>query len=726
MVAVIRRMTLTVVILFSVVATGHAQKAKLKLARRHMQEFNFATAADIYRDVLKNPKHNSDTSALRNLSICAVNLGNYEEAETNLRDLNALNLTTRDDLHNLAQVLKMRRKYSEAMEVYATLATRYPDDAIAKKYVETPDFLKNVMRDSVIYMLRNEKAINTDQSDFAPGFFVGGKLIFSSSRGMGAGANREYLWNQQPYLNVFQCDIQRDTSLANLQVLPNRVNTRYHEGTMTYNPGDNRMYLTRNNYFKGSRKKSKSGYLKLGIFSYKYIADVWGDEEAFIHNNKEYSVGHPSLSRSGNRIYFVSDMPGGYGGTDIYYCEKEGDTWGAPKNAGPVINTAADDMFPFAVGDSTLYFSSRGHLGLGGLDMYFIAVHDSSSTPVNMGYPANSHFDDFGVIVYPDETAGFFSSNRPGGSGDDDIYTFFVKPPDFIEVSGRVIDAVSMAPLKGAKINVAAKDGGLITVTTDDKGAYVLKAPYRRTVRIDAEKQDYQTAGIDLPTNPRKTVYEAGDIALRKEEVVAVGTVVYDLDGSPAAGAVVVVLDDKGIAIDSVYVQSDGTYSIPLPERKKGAVEVHKDGYVRLTKPFNTNNLTNRKVENNFRLFKMEKGTVVRLDNIYYDYGKSDIRPDAAVELDKLVSILQDNPTMSIELSSHTDSRGGDAYNLKLSEQRAQSAVKYIISKGIDTKRLVAKGYGETKLLNRCGNNVNCSEDEHSFNRRTEFKILDF
>jgi outer membrane protein OmpA-like peptidoglycan-associated protein len=164
---------------------------------------------------------------------------------------------------------------------------------------------------------------------------------------------------------------------------------------------------------------------------------------------------------------------------------------------------------------------------------------------------------------------------------------------------------------------------------------------------------------------------------------------------------------------------------VPLPEMATGILEVVKAGYVKLTRPFNTRNTRLRKVENDFRLFKLEKGTVVRLDNIYYDYGMSDIRADAAFELDKLVQILNDNPTMRIELSSHTDSRGGDAFNLKLSDARAQSAVKYVISRGIDASRLVAKGYGETKLLNNCANNVNCSEEEHQFNRRTEFMILD-
>jgi len=706
-------------------ADVYAQKAKHKLALNSMMAFDYQTASEIYGDILGNEKFANDTVALRNMAECEINLGRHAQAEGHLRKLMQTPAAKTNDMHRLAQVLKLQGKYSEALEMYNQILAKNPGDETAQRYIDNPDFADDIRRDSVIYVVTNTQEINSESSDFAPGFFTSGKLILSSSRGLGVGARRYYSWNNQPYLNVYSCDIRQDSTLSNLSVLPNRVNTRYHEGTMSYQAGDNRMYLTRNNYFKGNTRKSKEGHLNLGIFSYKYSGGVWGEELAFPHNNKEYSVGHPSLTQSGNRIYFVSDMPGGTGGTDIYYCDKEGDKWGSPKNAGNRINTQGDEMFPFALGDSVLYFSSSGHVGLGGLDLYSINVNDSLATALNVGYPMSSHYDDFGIIVFPDETSGYFSSNRPGGKGDDDIYRFVVRPPDFVDVTGRVVEANTMLPLSNADVMVEARDGSMIMVKTNEAGEYTMKAPYRKVIRIEAEKQEYVRAGTDLATNPRKTTYTAGDIVLRKEDILAVGKVLYDADSKPAVGATVRVLNAQGVAIDSTTVAADGSYSIVLPEKSKGTIEVSQDGYVKLTKPYDTNNIKTRKVENDFRLFKLEKGTVVRLDNIYYDYGKSDIRADAAFELDKLVQILNDNPTMRIELSSHTDARGGDAYNLKLSDARAQSAVKYIISRGIDKSRLVAKGYGETKLLNKCANNVKCSEEEHQFNRRTEFKILD-
>jgi outer membrane protein OmpA-like peptidoglycan-associated protein len=709
----------------SQVKYGIFAKAKHKLAKQKMDEFDFRGATTVYLDILADQKYAKDTLALRRISWCYMSIGNYTEAEKHLVTLTQQSTARATDYHNLAEVYKILKKYPQALDTYKRIVLLDPNDELARLYANKPDFASSILRDSSLYVIQNA-AINSPQSDFSPGFFANGKIIFSSSRGLGAGGDRLYNWTQQPYLNIYTADITTDSTLTNAQVLSDDVNSKFHEGTVSFDANAQTMYFTRNNAVRGNVTKAKSGRLYLGIYTSTYNpAGTWGKTERFKHNNKEWSVGHPTITPSGNRLFFVSDKPGGYGGTDIYYCIADSGSWSAPKNAGPRINTPSNEGFPFALNEETLYFASEGHVGLGGYDLFYINTTDSTAEANNMGYPINTHFDDFALITFPKESRGFFSSNRSGGKGDDDIYIYSIHPPDSVLVSGLVVDEKTKLPIASSLITVQNEDGSLLQVTTDENGKYEIKVPYKPIIRVVAEKKDYEPGFAEVTTNPRGLDYKAPDIALKKIDFIASGKVVYDIDGAPAEGAVVRLKDSQGMVIDSTLVIADGSYRIALQNDQKYKLEVYKTEYVLLTKEINTMPGSPKNIVNDFRLFKLEKGTVVRLDNIYYDYGKFNIRPDAALELNKLVQILRDNPTMKIELSSHTDARGSDSYNLKLSDNRAKSAVEYLISQGIASERLIAKGYGETKLLNQCGNNVKCTEEEHQFNRRTEFTILD-
>lgn len=702
---------------------SNAQNAKLQVAQNLYDQFDFKSASNIYHDILSSPKFAQDTTTLRMAIDCEIKLMNFEEAERLSAILCALPAANKKDLHNLGRCQTVLGKYPEAIETYKRILTIDPADEMALEYTATPNFDNKLKRDSTIYEIKNA-SINSEKADFAPAFFTAGKIIFSSARGEGPGASRSYVWNEQPYLNNYIAKIKADSTLEDASVMGSDVNSRYHEGTVAYHPGENMLYFTRNNYLNGNIQKARSGRLYLGIYSGKAGSTDISELTAFDYNNKEYSIQHPTLTSDGKKIYFASNMPGGFGGMDLYYCEKENESWKAPKNLGPKINSPGDDVFPFISNDSTLYFSSNGRLGLGGLDLYYVKLSGDSICE-NMGYPANTKHDDFALILFTDETRGYFCSNRPGGKGDDDIYELRISPPDSVTIKGRVIDIATLQPMKNTLITITNDDGSVVQAFTDDNGEYTITAPYKKVINIEGEKQDYEKGSTEVALNPRSTEYVAEDIQLKKVAFLALGKVMYDIDGSPAEGAIVRVKDSSGNVIDSLRTDITGNYRFSLEDNKKYIIEAYKTEYVLLAKDINTGASKNRSVTNDFRLFKLEKGTVVRLDNIYYDYGKSDIRSDAAVELDKLVRILKDNPSMKIELSSHTDARGGDAYNLKLSDARANSAVKYIISQGVASERLVAKGYGETKLLNRCGNNVTCSEEEHQFNRRTEFKILD-
>jgi len=716
------RLIVTAVILTIATTEVSAQNLKLQVAQSYYDQFDFKNASAIYYDILSNPKFAKDSTTLRLAADCEMKLYNYDKAVKLLDTLCAQPKAKKADLHNLARAQTICGKYPEALATYKKILELDPHDDLAIEYAATPNFDSRLMRDSSLYEVKNS-SVNSEKSDFAPAFYTNGKVIFASARGEGPGSSRSYVWNEQPYLNNYIAKIGADSSLSGSNVMGSDINSRYHEGTVAYSPSENKLYFTRNNYLKGNLQKATSGRLYLGIYSGSAASGDLSELTAFPHNNREYSLQHPTLSKDGKKIYFSSNMPGGRGGMDLYFCEKKGDSWSEPKNLDK-INSVGDEVFPYLSNDSTLYFSSNGRLGLGGLDIYFVKF-EGDSIVQNMGYPVNTKNDDFGLILFPDETTGYFCSNRPGCKGDDDVYELRIIPPDSVKIAGRVIDETTLKPLKNSLVTVTNTDGSIVQVMTDNEGDYTLVTPYNKIIQLQGEKQDYQKGIAELTTNPRVTSYFAPEIRLKKIDFLAVGKVLYDADGSPAVGAKLRLKDDKGNTIDSLTVGVDGTYRFALEDNKKYTIEAYKTEYVLLAKDFNTGDYPNRSVNNDFRLFKLEKGTVVRLDNIYYDYGKSDIRADAGKELNKLVRILQDNPTMKIELSSHTDARGGDAYNLKLSDARANSAVKYIISQGIDGARLVAKGYGETKLLNQCGNDVKCSDEEHQFNRRTEFKILE-
>lgn len=699
------------------------QKMKMDVAQKFYDAFDFKSALVVYEDVLSNEKYASDTLALELAADCNSKLYNFPAAESYLQKLALVQPKNIRNLHLLANIQKVQGKYAEAVATYKAILLISPNDETALLYSEMPDFAYKLKQDSTIYRIQNA-AINSESSDFAPGFFTNGKLIFASSRGEGAGSSRSYIWNDQPYLNNYICEIKADSSLANESVLGNDINSRYHEGTITYSPAENMIYFTRNNVINGNVNKAKDGRLYLGVFGAKAQPNGSVDDlEKFPFNNKEYSVQHPSLNKLATRMYFSSNRPGGKGGMDIWYSDKKDNAWQEPVNVA-AVNSMGDEVFPFISNDSTLYFSSNGHLGLGGLDLYY-AVLKNDTNVVNLGYPANTRYDDFALILYPSETNGYFCSNRPGGKGDDDIYIFQIAPPDSITIKGQVVDIATLLPLKNVLVTITNDDGSVVQALTDENGMYTLTSPYKKSISIGAEKKDYDNAMVEMPTNPRSTEYTAPVLEMKKVDFFATGNVVYDIDGSPASGASVKLKDPNGAVLDSLTTAADGSYKFILEENKNYIIEVSKKDYILLAKDITTIGASVKAIKNDFRLYKLEKGTIVRLDNIYYDYGKSDIRADAATELNKLVRILKDNPSMKIELSSHSDSRGGDAYNLKLSDARAKSAVKYIISQGIEIDRLVGKGYGETQILNKCTNGVECTDEEHQFNRRTEFKILE-
>jgi outer membrane protein OmpA-like peptidoglycan-associated protein len=720
----VRHLLLTLLVGFLVAGALplHAQKHRHKLADQHYTTFNFKKAAEIYEDILK--RRPDDALALRRAGESRIRLDQHLRAEPHFQRLSTLPDAKPEDLLRLAYVLKVNQKYDAAVMVYERYLA-FTNDAYLVGYTDN-DWASRIVRDSARFEIRTT-FINSPESDFAPAFSDEG-VIFASARKQGKGKRRTYNWTDQSYLNMYRATVNPDSSLSQAKVIKNKTNSRYHEGTISFDRKQKVVYFTRNNHHKGKRNADDDNNLNLGIYYASYSGTEIGKVKPFPFNDPAYSIGHPVISADGKAMYFVSDMPGGYGGTDIYVSYRNLDFWSNPVNAGPKINTPGNEMFPFIDAQNTFYFSSDWHPGLGGLDLFYTVLDDESVPVRNFGYPVNSSFDDFGLITYSDGLRGYFSSNRPGGEGDDDIYEFIVRKAETIEISGKVIDIASMSPIPNATIllkDAENREVLQVVANTDAEGNYRFQVPYDQTYTIIGVKNGYFQKEVKVNSSDKSGYLDRVDLPLTAYAYAAEGRVYYADDGKPAEGATVLLKNIDGVVLQEMVVTEDGLYHFGLSQESQYNLEAFKTAYPPQSIALDTRGKPATIIYSDLQLFAYEKGKVIRLDNIYYDYDRHEIRNDAARELDRLVKILLDNPTMKIELSSHTDARGSDAYNLRLSQRRAQSAVEYLITKGISRDRLTAKGYGETRLLNHCGNDAECTDTEHQYNRRTEFTILD-
>jgi outer membrane protein OmpA-like peptidoglycan-associated protein/tetratricopeptide (TPR) repeat protein len=550
-------------------------------------------------------------------------------------------------LKEYAKVLQLNGRYDEAKDHYTQLLQRTASDQSIIKALEGVDSAMVWMQRPTGHQLTNLKAINSASSDF--GFRLqDGAAIFATeadpSQSQVAGMTGK------PYLRLFEVHQDGDEGWRTPQLMSGSFNRfDYHVGPVAVSPSDQTMYVTRTTGGQLSAKSRGDGVKwstrNLELKLYKKEGLDWVASDFPYNRVDQYSVGHAAFSPDGDILYFASDMPGGKGGADIWYCQKQDDgSWGVPRNAGDQINTKGNELFPSTYGSDTLFFSSDGHVGMGGLDIFrAIGSGVRFSKPVNLGFPLNSSADDFAFILEEmdeDSNRGYLSSNRIGGMGSDDVYHFQYSKPKIqiiLEVEAR--DKKTGDQLSGAAVTLLDKQ--MQTVAKDETDA-------QGQVRFSLEKNTPYT----------------------------------------------VQAEQKGYHLDRV---------------SQPAVQAVRDTtvYLRLDlQPIST------------------VGERFVLDDIFYDFDKHAIRPDAALILDQLVSTLRSNPSLAIELSSHTDSRGSDAYNMRLSQRRAQAAVDYLVRSGIARERMVAKGYGESRLVNSCGDGVSCSEAEHQANRRTEIEVL--
>lgn len=703
---------------------------------RLFKKFAFPDAAEEYKAALKKDENNIE--AKEKLARTYLILNDYANAEPLLESLAKLPNAKANNKLLYGLALRANKKYKEADAVFNEYALLNPGDPRAAELANGLVTVEELLKDNGTHTIEPSTAENSDASDFGVAYYRDNSIIFSSNRGASAFVGRTDSWTDRKYYELFVSNGGKVSTLAKAK----EINTKYHEGPVTFTKGFGEMIFTRNNILK-KVGKSKDKIVKLKLYTSKFdsVKGKWGKPTELPFNSSEYSVAHPTLSKDGKRLYFISDMPGGYGETDIYVSFKEANGWGPPMNLGKKVNTPGREMFPFISDDGTLFFSSDSRTGLGGLDIYSATFASGEwGNVVNLGAPINSEADDFNYVLDESGKLGYFVSNRTGGKGDDDIYKLQRKG---VKICGTVVDAETNLPLKDASVNMMLVDKTVASKKTDDKGNFCFTADPGKEYKFEASKEKYDNNSTNIKvalSNPNFTI-PLSPTKVKVPDVVADNTAKWpEIDPSKGITLVVCAKErGKGNLADaSVEVQiketgarktcltgTDCKCKFVIETNKEYFISVSKDGYSTATKTINTKGEkpgTTKLVE--LTLDQLREGLTVRLDNIYYDLDKWNIRPDAAKELDNLVDLLKKYPKMQIELSSHTDSRASDQYNLVLSAKRAKSCVDYLQSKGIDIKRLLAVGYGETKLKNKCSNGVKCTEEQHQENRRTEFKIL--
>lgn len=617
-------------------------RVKAKADERY-EQYSFSPAIDIYKKVLDKGYVSSDL--LKRLGNSYYFNAKYKEAADIYKRLQETypDEMEVEDIFRYAQSLKTLGEYGEA----SRLMTEFKQmTAVDLDFDE--DYMAKIEENSGRYSVKPFE-YNSKYSDFAASYYEKG-LIFASDRDTGNLARYRHTWNSRDFLDLYK--INADSVSANRVVkLEGEVNTRLHESTSVITKDGTTMYFTRNNFLDGKKYKDGQGIIRLKIYSAEYINGEWTNITELPFNSDSYSVAHPMLSPDGKRLYFVSDMPGSLGESDIFMTEIIGDgTYGPIVNLGKNINTMARETFPFITKDGVLYFSSDGHQGLGGLDVFAtkIAFNDYEQPVVNVGRPINGPTDDFSFIYNSEDKTGYFSSNREGGMGDDDIY-------QFVENEPLVLDCIQ-------------------------------------------------------------------DVS---------GTVRDRISNEVLAGATVMVIDEENREVSSTITDSEGNYILQLDCSKGNFVRASRDGYVPAEEYLNKSYGKPRIID-----FYLERDVVtggfgddlaklLQLSTIYFDLNKYNIRPDAEIEIQKVIVAMEKYPSLKIKVNSHTDSRGNDAYNLWLSQKRAESTVNYMISKGISPDRLQGEGFGETRLVNECFNDVRCSREQHQLNRRSEFIIFE-
>ncbi|MEM0576550.1 OmpA family protein [Flavobacterium polysaccharolyticum] len=628
-------------------SASFAQKAKIASADKKYDSYAYVDAIQTYERLAA--KGYQSVEMFEKLGNAYYFNSDFEKAAQSYEKLYQLQPELAPEYYyRYAQSLKATGKEKEAATVLAQFESKSTGDSRVKRLKTNSNYLNEIRSNLGRYTIDNA-GINSKYSDYGSAI-VENQLVFASARDTGGVIQNKHAWTGKHFTNLYAANVDSELSPSNPSRYDANINSKFHEATPVFTKDGSTMYFTRNDYLDGKRGKDVNKFTLLKIYKATLVNKRWTNVTELPFNSNNFSSAHPALSPDEQTLYFASDRPGTIGQSDLYKVSINSDgTYGDPINLGTAINTEARETFPFVTKDNQLYFASDGHPGLGGLDIFRTNINNDGSIGIieNDGGEVNSPKDDFGYYRDSETNNGFFSSNRDGGLGSDDIYKFTFKPSCKQSLKGIVTDSKTAAVLANTTITLIDNQYNTIgETTTDSSGNYSFEVKCSKSYSVRAIKTEYspKELKISIPTTTGETKL---DIQLESSVCkVAVG-------------------DDLG------------------------------------------------------KCFGIKM--------IYFDLDKSNIRKEAALDLAKILDVLNQNPTMKLDIRSHTDCRQTAKYNMALSERRAKATIAWLVSKGVDGSRLTGKGYGESQLINDCGceptNQSNCSEEQHQMNRRSEFII---
>jgi outer membrane protein OmpA-like peptidoglycan-associated protein len=718
-----------------------AQSGKLGKADRMFERFEFFEAAKLYEKALAKQ---DDPQAQLRLAECYRLTNKFDLAAKWYGQAVGERGVEPIFKFRYGQMLLSAGRCEEAAYWFREYATLQPNDGRGARFEKACEELAGLYQDNGRYTVE-ALGINSAYAEFGPAFY-NDELVFLSSRPDGRGGAKVHDWSGEPFLNYYRTAQTDDGFREASPFGGSSLNSEFHEGPLVFSPDGQRVFFTRNIDVADATKEQSVRTVRLQIYTAERQSDKrWTKIRPLDFNSEDYSTASPALSQDGLLMVFSSTRPGGFGGADLYWTRWENEAWTRPVNLGSGINTEGDEVFPFLHHDGTLYFSSDGHAGLGGLDIFgaepeggegrdaLVSAEAVSSEPLdsnrqnlgtwlparNLGWALNSRWDDFGLVWDAERENGYFASNREGGQGGDDLY--FMRH-NWVRVAGIVVDSLTGEPLPYASVHVTGGPGDK-RLRANDVGAFALDLPRAAALAFEGHADGYAKGIASLKT-PAAGKPNHVRVALQPEGIPVRLRVVDAKSGRVLPNANVRLRNGCSEEKSNMVADANGEISLIWSRSCDYDWSASNEGYADGFLPVSHADLIGL-TEASFTLLlsPLEKGLTVELRNIYYDYNEAFIREDAVSDLITLAELMKANPALTIELGSHTDARGSDKYNQNLSQQRAEAAIAYLSDLGIDAGRMTARGYGESKLKNACGNGVQCDDDEHQINRRTEFKV---